>query len=186
MTAPSKQHLDALSRFANRYADDAAKVIARGDDSLSVYARNLVLSTLTELFRWEYPATKWASGELISIGPYGVSDGVQRSSERNEHNHLLVALLDDLKDHLDPWLAAHIDFLASVVQDHAQGELQELADLDRCIDRCDFRTLHIHTHLAEHLLEQAGLVRGQVAVARLNDGLGQIETVVTTESDTGL
>jgi hypothetical protein len=77
MNAPSKQHLDALSRFANRYADDAAKVIARGDDSLSVYARNLVLSTLTELFRWEYPATKWASGELISIGPYGVDDGAR-------------------------------------------------------------------------------------------------------------
>jgi hypothetical protein len=72
-----KQIVDSLDNYAKRYADSAAQVMARGDDSLAVYARNLVLSTLTELFRWEYRRTPWASGELISIGPYGVSEGAR-------------------------------------------------------------------------------------------------------------
>ena len=49
----------------------------RADDNAAIYAKHLVTSTLQELFRYEYRRTKWASGELISIGGQGLDAGAQ-------------------------------------------------------------------------------------------------------------
>jgi len=67
----------ALNDNARAYADSASRVMSLGRREDSPFARNLVLSTLSELFRWEYRGTPWASGELISIGPWGISGGAR-------------------------------------------------------------------------------------------------------------
>jgi hypothetical protein len=53
--------------FLKNYITDAARQMGKLDDAQSVYAQHLVTATLQELFRFEYRATPWASGELISI-----------------------------------------------------------------------------------------------------------------------
>lgn len=67
--------------YLKRYVRDAAAQIARftADENSSVYARHLVTATLQELFRFEYRKTKWASGELISIGT-NVNEGAREVS----------------------------------------------------------------------------------------------------------
>lgn len=46
----------------------------RNDVQSGIYAKQLVTQTLAELFRFEYPETKWASGRLMSLFT-GVSEG---------------------------------------------------------------------------------------------------------------
>ena len=55
-------------------AEDAASMFGRFDAGEGVFARNLVTATIQELFRFEYPETKWASGEMIDW-VQGASDG---------------------------------------------------------------------------------------------------------------
>ena len=50
-----------------------------GDANNAVFARNLVQETLKELFRQEYTATKWASGELMPINT-SVNEGAREFS----------------------------------------------------------------------------------------------------------
>lgn len=47
----------------------------RADQNNAVWARHLLVSTLSELFRQEYTETKWANGELIPVGNWGVNEG---------------------------------------------------------------------------------------------------------------
>jgi len=51
----------------------------RGDANEAYFARQLVLETLKELFREEYTATKWASGELLPIST-SLDDGAREYS----------------------------------------------------------------------------------------------------------
>lgn len=51
------------------YIEDATRALTRlrGDDNGAFLMRHLVTATLSELFRYEFPAAKWASGQLVSI-----------------------------------------------------------------------------------------------------------------------
>jgi hypothetical protein len=54
--------------YIKKIAKDAGDLLARHtDNNGGLYARQLVVATLEELFRYEYRRTPWASGELISI-----------------------------------------------------------------------------------------------------------------------
>lgn len=64
----------------NKYSKDAAdRMVGRGDENQSIWVENLLTHTLSELFRFRYPSTPWANGDLISIdtsAPPG-ANGVQ-------------------------------------------------------------------------------------------------------------
>jgi hypothetical protein len=67
-----------MSKFFKQYAMDSARVMTgHVDDAQSIWARNLVTSTLQQLYMWEYRQTPWASGELIDINSGGVDEGAE-------------------------------------------------------------------------------------------------------------
>ncbi len=52
----------------NQYCQDAAhRMVGRADDNQGIFVETLLTHTLAELFRFKYPATPFASGELIEI-----------------------------------------------------------------------------------------------------------------------
>lgn len=52
----------------NHYVQDAAhKIVGRADNNQGIFVESLLTHTLAELFRFKYPKTPFASGELIEI-----------------------------------------------------------------------------------------------------------------------
>jgi hypothetical protein len=52
----------------NTYVKDSAdRMVGHADQNQSIWVENLLTHTLAELFRYKYPATPWANGDLITI-----------------------------------------------------------------------------------------------------------------------
>lgn len=64
----------------NKYVkDSAARMVGHADENQSIWVENLLTHTLNELFRFRYPSTPFANGDLITIdtsAPPG-ANGVQ-------------------------------------------------------------------------------------------------------------
>jgi hypothetical protein len=51
-----------------RFVKDAAdRMVGHADENQSIWVETLLTHTLSTLFRYQYPATPWATGDLISI-----------------------------------------------------------------------------------------------------------------------
>jgi hypothetical protein len=59
-----------MARIINysRFVKDAAdRMVGHADENQSIWVETLLTHTLSTLFRYQYPATPWATGDLISI-----------------------------------------------------------------------------------------------------------------------
>jgi hypothetical protein len=65
--AAERKPLQAKGSSLKRIADWIKERVEIVDVRSGIYARHLVTATLRELFRFEYPETKWANGEFVAI-----------------------------------------------------------------------------------------------------------------------
>jgi hypothetical protein len=57
--------MSKLNQRIKNVCDSVGEYFGRMDAGEGVFARNLVTATIQELYKFEYPSTRWANGELI-------------------------------------------------------------------------------------------------------------------------
>lgn len=115
-----------------KYCHDSASFITTAlhlDANEGIYVRQLVTSVLSEIFTLEYPDTRWASGELISIGPYGVNPGAREFGWREYGSNGEASIVADNATDL-PVADIEGDFQLQKIVNIATSIQYSLVDID--------------------------------------------------------
>ena len=81
--------------------------------------------------------------------------------ERHKDQHLVAGLLDDFQHGVQSVADVELQDLSTIRIDRTSADLQELVDLNRCVDRADLFAICFKQHLSLKLLIVLRLLRGE-------------------------